>query len=104
MGGMGIKNLFWFSQALAEKSTWRFLHNGMLWGRVMSSKYLPRKNFIEWIRSPRKNTQNVSICWKARVEAFLLIGNHLSWRVGNGKQVRIGEYPWVGASSGFKFP
>jgi len=38
------------------------------------------------------------------VNVFPLIGNHLVWYVGNGKQVRLGEDPWVGSRHGFKFP
>jgi len=40
LGGWGIKNLIWFSKALATKSMLSFIHNDMLWGRVLSSKYL----------------------------------------------------------------
>jgi hypothetical protein len=52
----------------------------------------------------RNNTQNSFVCWKALVEAFPLVGDHLLWCVGNGMKVRLGEDPWVGSGNGFKFP
>jgi len=85
LGGWGIKNLVWFCQELAPKIMWRLLHNDMLWVKVRTSKYLPGMTFLEWIRTPLKNTQNCLICWKALVEAFPLIGRHIVWSVGNGK-------------------
>jgi hypothetical protein len=54
LGGWGIKNIYWFCRALLMKSLWRLIHNKMLWGRVMDSKYLLGKSFIEWFRMPRK--------------------------------------------------
>jgi hypothetical protein len=48
LGGWGIKNIVWFSKALATKSLWRLIHNRMLWGRVLISKYMARKSIEEW--------------------------------------------------------
>jgi hypothetical protein len=50
LGGWGIKNLIWFSKSLVAKSLWRLLHNEMLWGKVLSSKCLQGKTFIDWIK------------------------------------------------------
>jgi hypothetical protein len=101
-GGWGIKNIYWFCKSLAAKSLWRLIHNKMLWSRVMTSKYLSGMTIIEWIRSPRKTVINSSICWKAMVETFPLIGKWIVWNVGNGKSIRIGENPWVNSGEGFK--
>ena len=38
----------------------------------------------------------ISICWKADVWPFDLIGNSLVWKVGNGVELCIGTDPWVG--------
>ena len=38
----------------------------------------------------------MSICWKAVLWSFDLIGNFLTWKVGNGTNVRIGLDSWVG--------
>lgn len=76
----------------------------MIWGRVLASKYFPGKNVLDWIKSSRKSSQNGLICWKSLVEAFPLIGKHLAWNIGNGKQVRLGEDPWVGSGQGHSLP
>jgi hypothetical protein len=46
----------------------------------------------------------ISICWKEMVEVFSLIGNCLIWSMGNGKDIRIREDPWVNSREGFKLP
>jgi hypothetical protein len=58
---MGHKKLFWFSKSLAAKNMWRLIHNDMLWGRVLVSKYISSSSILEWIRSPRKIVHNSSI-------------------------------------------
>ena len=40
----------------------------------------------------------MSICWKAVLWSFDLIGNYLIWKVGNGVDVRIVVDPWVGCN------
>lgn len=40
--------------------------------------------------------------WKALVKAFPLIGSWLAWRIVDGKNVRVGEDPWVEAKRDFK--
>ena len=51
---------------------------------------------MEWIRVTNKKKRCMSICWKAVLWSFDLIGNYLSWKVGNGADVRIGYDSWVG--------
>ena len=59
---------------------------------------------IDWFRNPNKYFKNGSVGWKAMVLAFPLIGNWTTWKIGNGKSVRIGEYPWAGAKENYKLP
>ena len=40
---------------------------------------------------------NISIYWKSVVSSFDLVGRWLSWEVGNGSSVILGEDPWVGS-------
>jgi hypothetical protein len=53
-GGRGIQNMVWFNKALETKILWRLIHNRMLWGRVLISKYLVGKSIEEWFRTSRK--------------------------------------------------
>ena len=34
--------------------------------------------------------------WKAILKSFEVIGEGLAWKVGNGRNVCIGKYPWPG--------
>jgi hypothetical protein len=53
-------------------------------------KYIAPNVMLDWIINPRKSIENVSNQWKALVLDFTIIGNHLAWKVGNGRKVRIG--------------
>lgn len=101
-GGWGIRNIHFFCRSLAAKSLWRLVHSKSLWGRVMATKYIPGLSFVEWFRRPQKLVANSSIGWKALVGAFPLIGDWTVWQIGNGKSVRIGANPWLGAGAGYK--
>jgi hypothetical protein len=67
----------------------------------MRSKYLPNLSVIEWFRKPNKSSKG-SIVWKALVEAFPLVGEWVVWKIGDGKNVRVGEDPWMGAGNNFR--
>jgi hypothetical protein len=79
LSGWGIKKIYWFSRALASKRIWRLIHNKMLRGRVMFSKYLVGNSMEEWFRSQRKSIDNCSMVWKSLVEAFPLIVDSIVW-------------------------
>eukprot|EP00253_Pinus_taeda_P036198 PITA_36198 len=74
-GGWGIKQLPEFSLSLAAKSGWRLITD--------------------------KKTKHSSIIWKATVEAFFEIEKGLAWKVGDGRNVRIGRDPWVGCNKSY---
>lgn len=37
---------------------------------------------------------NVSNSWKAALLSFPVISKHLTWKIGNGKTLRVGEDSW----------
>ena len=45
-----------------------------------------------------KRKKNISICWKAVLWAFDIIGDFLVWKIGNGSAVRIKLDPWIGCN------
>jgi hypothetical protein len=63
---------------------------------ISLQKYVSPTTLLDWIRDPWKSIKNVSNHWKAMVLAFLVIGNSLTLKVGNGKNVRIGSDPIMG--------
>jgi hypothetical protein len=74
-----------------------FIHNERLWGRVLASKYFPSLTKVEWLISARKIGAFGSIGWKAMMEALPLVSEGLAWKIGNGKEVRVGEDMWAGS-------
>eukprot|EP00253_Pinus_taeda_P029408 PITA_29408 len=100
-GGWGIKRSPDFNISLAAKSGWRLISMENLWTRVVKRKYIDPIPMDEWIRSQNKKTKNSSAIWKATVEAFSVIEQGLAWKVGDGKQIRIGRDPWVGCNEAF---
>eukprot|EP00253_Pinus_taeda_P018226 PITA_18226 len=100
-GGWGLKRSPDFNISLAAKSGWRLISMENLWTRVVKRKYIDPIPIDEWIRSQNKKGQNSSAIWKATVEAFSVIEQGLAWKVGDGKQIRIGRDPWVGCNDAF---
>ena len=72
-----------------------------LWTRVVKRKYIDPVPLEEWIRNPEKNKKNSSVIWKATVEAFTMIEEGLAWKVGDGRQIKIGRDPWVGCNEAY---
>ena len=74
LGGRGLKVPVLFSKALATKKVWDIIHGSGLWLKIDFQKYIYPMNKLEWIRSSVKKKKNISICWKAVLWAFDLIG------------------------------
>ena len=51
---------------------------------------------MEWIQNPNKKHPKCSNIWKETLDDFDLIRNSLSWKIGNGKNFRVGFDPWIG--------
>ena len=49
-------------------------------------------------QTPVKKKKNISICWKAVLWYFDIIGDFLVWKIGNGSAVCIGLDPWIGCN------
>jgi hypothetical protein len=71
---------------------------------VIVQKYINPASVEEWIGNPVKKHKNGSLIWKATISAFPLIGRWLVWKVVNGHNVRVQEYPWVGCGEGYRLP
>eukprot|EP00253_Pinus_taeda_P008879 PITA_08879 len=100
-GGWGIKRSPDFNISLVAKSGWQLISMENLWTRVVKRKYIDPIPMEEWIRSQNKKAKNSSAIWKATVEAFSVIEQGLAWKVGDGRQIRIGRDPWVGCNEAF---
>lgn len=65
---------------------------------MVKHKYIDPVPLEEWIRNPIKKGRNISVVWKATVEAFKVIEQGLAWQIGNRENLRIGKDPWVGCN------
>jgi ribonuclease HI len=101
-GGWGIKNIFIFGQALAEKILWRCLMLPGLWHEVILQKYLKRKTVESWFRQGRKKWNGISNFWRALTSSMNIISDWLVWKPGSGRDIRIGADPMVGTHSFYK--
>ena len=66
------------------------------WVQIAVQKYVHPMAILDWIRVSDKKKKNISICWKAVLWAFDIIGNNIVWNVGNGADLHIGIDPWGG--------
>ena len=104
MGGWGLKIPVLFAKALAAKNVWNLLHGTGLWVQIAIQKYISPLSMLDWICVTVKKKRCMSICWKAVLWSFDLIGNFLIWNVGNGVNVRIGVDPWIGCKWRYILP
>ena len=97
-GGWGIKHLPWFSVSLSLSSFWKALNGSGIWNHVLSAKYLKEKSLADWFRGKHFAFRNSSIVWNGFIKTLPWIGRCLSWKVGNGLDVRIDADPIIGVS------
>jgi hypothetical protein len=74
----------------------------MIWGKVVTSKYLAGKSLVEWWQSPKKISTSSLIGWRVMEKASDLVIKWLVWQVENGKSIQIKEDPCVNLGLGFK--
>uniref|UniRef100_A0A2N9E653 Reverse transcriptase domain-containing protein n=2 Tax=Fagus sylvatica TaxID=28930 RepID=A0A2N9E653_FAGSY len=83
-GGLGLRELGMFNEALLAKQVWRLMHNtSSLFYKVFKAKYFPHCSVMD----AQPNTRS-SFAWKSILGAKHLIRKGLIWRVGTGSKVR----------------
>lgn len=92
-GGWGIQILDVFAKALASKLGWKLITSRSLWTRVVFEKYIAPENIIGSIRREHRGSGRHSNIWKAVLNSLPLIRGGLTWRIHQGKVVRIGMDP-----------
>jgi hypothetical protein len=102
LGGWGIRNLDWFSQALAAKSLWRALFGTGLWSLAMHKKYLKGVDVIFWLRNENYRYLVASLFWRNLLLSVPLLKKWLAWSFGTGTRVLVGLDPFVGSGPSFR--
>ena len=94
-GGLGIKDVSSFNKALIAKWMWKVkVESAGKWREVVVSKYIEygqRRCQSWWWRDL------CIICEEGQTESWF--NKQVSWKVGNGKDVRFWDDPWLGGVS-----
>ncbi|KAL8105024.1 hypothetical protein AgCh_028986 [Apium graveolens] len=90
-GDLGFRNLRDFNLAMLGKQGWRLITNqDSLVARLYKAKYYPDSTFME-----AKLGNSPSFIWRSILEAKKVISAGSSWRIGNGKDIKILNQPWL---------
>ena len=93
-GGLAIKNLSLFNQALLGKWIWRFgTEQDFLWRKVIEAKYGCARG--DWISNPVNSPYGVSL-WKTISKDWPSFKQFISFDVGDGSRVSFWHDVWCG--------
>ena len=93
MGGLGIRNVVSFNQALLRKWLWRYGHEVThLLRRVISTKYGEGQG--GWSTKICRKTHGRGL-WQSINEGWKSFSKHFSFVVGDGTRIRFWHYRWV---------
>ena len=94
MGGLGIRSVVPFNQALLGKWLWRYGHEVThLWWRVISTKYGEGQG--GWSTNVCRRTHGCGI-WRSINEGWESFSKHLTFVVGEGTRIRFWNDMWIG--------
>ena len=93
-GGLAIRNLQRFNQALLGKWLWQYgSDREALWRQVVDAKY--GSMWGGWCSKEVRGTYGVSL-WKNIRKEWGSFSMHLYWKVGNGIRIRFWHDRWCG--------
>ncbi|XP_021725640.1 uncharacterized protein LOC110692867 [Chenopodium quinoa] len=91
LGGLGIRHLRSFNQALLAKQSWRFMRQPqLLASRVLKAKY---PNLFS--HSPSLSVSRPSWGGQGLLEGSLVLSKGLAWKVGSGENINILSDSWI---------
>ncbi|XP_075665064.1 putative mitochondrial protein AtMg00310 [Castanea sativa] len=94
MGGLGIRSVVSFNQALLGKWLWRYGHEVTnLWRRVISTKYGEGQE--GWSTKVCRRTHGCGL-WRSINEGWESFSKHLSFVVGECTRIRFWQDRWIG--------
>ena len=94
LGGLGIRSMASFNQALLGKWLWRYGHEVThLWQRVTSTKYGEGQG--GWCTKVCKRTHGCGL-WRSIHEGWESFSKHLSFVAGEGTRICFWHDRWIG--------
>lgn len=86
-GGLGIKNLKVFNEALLGKWLWRYATDrDSLWRKVVVSKY--DEGDLFWLPKDISTSYGVGV-WKGIRKGWDVFQRHIEFEIGDGSSVRF---------------
>jgi hypothetical protein len=93
-GGLGIRRVAGFNQALLGKWLWRYATEPRsLWHRVIDSKY--GSQWGGWCSNRTRDPHGVSL-WKHIQAGWDRFSHHVSFKVGDGSRIKFWHDSWCG--------
>ena len=94
LGGLEIRSVASFNQALLGKWLWRYGHEAThLWRRVISTKYGEGQG--RWCTKVCRRTHGCGL-WRSIHEGWESFSKNLSFVVGEGTHIRFWHDRWIG--------
>lgn len=94
-GGLGLRDIQLFNQALLAKVAWKILTNpSCLLARVLTRKYCHKRSFLE--------AQLPSVCshgWRSILHGRDFLLENLGKAIGNGQNTKIWKDSWISFNS-----
>ena len=90
--------------ALRNKILWLVLNGTRLWSQIIKHKYLKNLPVDIWLRQKTFKVQGTSHMWNGFIHAMSWITRYLGWKIGNGKNIKVGIDPIAGVSSEYTLP
>ncbi|XP_026458788.1 uncharacterized protein LOC113359352 [Papaver somniferum] len=92
-GGLGIKNLQKFNQALLSKWSWRYaVEENALWKSITTEKYGVGEVF--WVTKMPKCSYGTSV-WKSIMKCNSIFTRYVKFKVNNGSRTRFWIDNWL---------
>ncbi|KAJ3704591.1 hypothetical protein LUZ61_008296 [Rhynchospora tenuis] len=90
MGGLGVKDLQSFGEALFLKLVWSLMADeDKPWVKVCKAKYYPNVGYWR-----ARNVTNVSKMWKQIMGERNFFENNVMWHIGDGSKAHALSQPW----------
>ena len=91
LGGLGLRDIQCFNQALLAKLAWRIITAPeSLFSRILMGKYCHNKSFLEIAPS-----QSCSHGWRSILHGRDLLKENLGKSIGNGQTAKIWKDSWI---------
>lgn len=97
-GGLGLRDIQIFNQALLGKVAWRILTvPNCLLARVLTGKYCHKRSFLE--------AQLPAVCshgWRSILHGRDLLQEHMGKAIGNGQTTKVWKDSWISLDNSIK--